>query len=119
LSNIVGKYIHSIVLNYDNNNPSEMGKEILGYVDDLNIHAKQSIDGTHLTNYIDTRRGTNSSGDFSRGNNFPATAMPNGFNFYTPMTNSRDDWLYSYEENNDENNHPTLDGIGISHEPSP
>ena len=31
-----------------------------------------------LVSYVDTRRGTNSTGGFSRGNNLPATAWPNG-----------------------------------------
>ena len=35
-----------------------------------------------------TTRGTNSSGGFSRGNNIPATAVPHGFNFWTPVTNA-------------------------------
>ena len=42
-------------------------------------------------------RGTNSSGSFSRGNNFPATAVPNGFNFWTPVTDAAStSWLYEY-----------------------
>lgn len=91
LKGIVGKYIHSIVLCYDNDNTSYVGEKILGYVDDISIDAQQPIDSSSLTNYVDTRRGTNSSGDFSRGNNIPATAVPNGFNFYTPMTDSQSD----------------------------
>ena len=47
----------------------------------------------HLSDYADTRRGTQSSGSFSRGNNFPATAVPHGFNFWTPVTDSRLDQL--------------------------
>ena len=35
-----------------------------------------------------TTRGTNSSGSFSRGNNIPATAVPHGFNFWTPVTDA-------------------------------
>jgi hypothetical protein len=44
-----------------------------------------------------TTRGTNSSGSFSRGNNFPATAVPHGFNFWTPVTDAGStSWLYEY-----------------------
>jgi putative alpha-1,2-mannosidase len=89
LSPINGKYIHQILLTYDYDGTSS--NNILGYIDDVKIQAKQSIDSSHLTNYVDTRRGTNSSSEFSRGNNIPATAVPNGFNFYIPMTDSRSD----------------------------
>ncbi|MDR2369608.1 MAG: GH92 family glycosyl hydrolase [Mycoplasmataceae bacterium] len=117
LSAINGKYIHSILLTYDYAGPDV--STISGYIDDLEIKAKLPIDGTHLTNYVDTRRGTNSGELFSRGNNIPATSVPNGFNFYTPMTNANSDWLYSYKANTNSANLPTLNGIGISHEPSP
>ena len=51
----------------------------------------------HLSDYASTTRGTNSSGGFSRGNNFPATAVPHGFNFWTPVTNAGSlSWLYDY-----------------------
>jgi putative alpha-1,2-mannosidase len=33
--------------------------------------------------YASTVRGTNPSGGFSRGNTFPATTVPHGFNFWT------------------------------------
>ena len=40
------------------------------------------------SDWVVTTRGTNSSGGFSRGNNIPATAVPHGFNFWTPVTNA-------------------------------
>ena len=67
-----------------------------------------------------TTRGTNSSGSFSRGNNIPATAVPHGFNFWTPMTNAGTlSWLYEYQKANNADNLPTLQAFAASHEPSP
>jgi predicted alpha-1,2-mannosidase len=74
----------------------------------------------NLTEYVETRRGTNSSSSFSRGNNFPATAVPHGFNFWTPVTNAgSNSWLYEYHRSNNAQNLPTLQAFSLSHEPSP
>lgn len=115
-----GKTVDQVLLGYDNDAGSAATK-FAGWLDDVAIEAKpERIDGRSLTNYVDTRRGTLSSGSFSRGNNVPATAVPNGFNFWTPLTNaSSQSWLYEYQAANDEQNRPVLQGIGISHEPSP
>ncbi|UNE63527.1 hypothetical protein [Xanthomonas oryzae] len=44
-----------------------------------------------------TTRGTQSNDTFSRGNNFPATAVPHGFNFWTPVTDAGTlTWLYRW-----------------------
>jgi len=70
--------------------------------------------------WVDTRRGTYASGDFSRGNNLPLTAVPNGFAFFTPVTDARTRrWLYEYHRRNGEDNRPRLQGLAISHQPSP
>lgn len=70
--------------------------------------------------WVDTRRGTYASGDFSRGNTLPLTAWPNGFAFFTPMTDARTRrWVYEYHRANGDDNRPRLQGIGISHQPSP
>lgn len=70
--------------------------------------------------WVDTRRGTHSSGDFSRGNNAPLTAWPNGFCMWTPMTNARSErWPYEYHAGEDGQARPRLQGVGISHQPSP
>ena len=61
--------------------------------------------GAKPSDYAVTTRGTHSTGGFSRGNNFPATAVPHGFNFWTPMTNAGStSWLYEYhrEQQRDE-----------------
>ncbi|MFC8799928.1 GH92 family glycosyl hydrolase [Promicromonospora sp. NPDC057138] len=72
------------------------------------------------TDLVDTRRGTHSSGAYSRGNTVPAAAVPNGFTMWVPLTDaSSDRWLYSWAAHNGPDNRPRLQGVGISHEPSP
>lgn len=115
-----GKVIAAIQLSYDN--PGGSAKTAFGgWVDDVSVDAEPArIDGASLTNYVDTRRGTNSSSAFSRGSDEPITALPNAFNFLVPLTDalaqSRE---YSYQEDNDDQNHPRFEGLGVSHEPSP
>ncbi|MEU4398190.1 GH92 family glycosyl hydrolase [Micromonospora orduensis] len=115
-----GRTIDRILLAYDN--PQATGvTRFQGWLDDLAVTASPaSIDGSRLTNYVDTRRGTNSTGGFSRGNNLPITAVPNGFNFFTPVTDATSDsWEYEYHRVNNAENLPMLQGLAISHEPSP
>ncbi|MET7133192.1 GH92 family glycosyl hydrolase [Cellulosimicrobium sp. MI9406] len=115
-----GKTVDQVLLGYDNPG-GHAGTKFAGWLDDVAITAEPAtIDGSSLANYVDTRRGTLASGSFSRGNNIPATATPNGFNFWVPYTNaSSQSWLYEYHKANNANNKPVLQGFGISHEPSP
>lgn len=70
--------------------------------------------------WVDTRRGTNASREFSRGNTLPLTSWPNGFAAFTPMTDARTRrWVYEYHRRNGPDNRPRLEGIGLSHQPSP
>jgi predicted alpha-1,2-mannosidase len=115
-----GRTIDGIQLSYDNDG-ADADTAFQGWVDDISIEAEPAtIDGSSLTNYVDTRRGTNSSGSFSRGSNEVITAVPNGFNFLVPVTNaeatSRE---YSYQQENDNQNRTRFEGLGVSHEPSP
>lgn len=115
-----GKTVDQVLLGYDNPG-GHAGTKFAGWLDDVAITASPAtIDGSSLANYVDTRRGTLASGSFSRGNNIPATATPNGFNFWVPYTNaSSQSWLYEYHKANNANNKPVLQGFGVSHEPSP
>ncbi|MDG4809644.1 GH92 family glycosyl hydrolase [Micromonospora sp. WMMD1120] len=115
-----GKTIDRVLLAYDNPRATE-DTRFQGWLDDIELlGTPQSIDGGTLTNYVDTRRGTNSTGGFSRGNNLPITAVPNGFNFFTPVTDAASDsWEYEYHRINNAANLPMLQGLAISHEPSP
>lgn len=113
-----GKTVDRILVAYDSpKGPSKFQ----GWIDDVKIAPKAPEKRkAHLSDYASTVRGTNSSGSFSRGNNFPATAVPNGFNFWTPVTNAGStSWLYDYAHGNNEDNLPTLQAFSASHEPSP
>ncbi|MFJ8198657.1 GH92 family glycosyl hydrolase [Streptomyces sp. NPDC096152] len=113
-----GKTVDRILLAYDS--PSGPAK-FRGWLDDVAIRqAAPETPKAHLSDYALTTRGTNSSGGFSRGNNFPATAVPHGFNFWTPVTNASSlSWLYEYARANNEANLPTIQAFSASHEPSP
>lgn len=115
-----GKTIDRILLAYDDPQATAATR-FQGWIDDVTVTGTPAaIDGASLTNYVDTRRGTNASGSFSRGNNLPISAVPNGFNFFTPVTNATSDsWEYEYQRANNGANLPTLQGLAISHEPSP
>ncbi|MCX4723072.1 GH92 family glycosyl hydrolase [Streptomyces sp. NBC_01306] len=113
-----GKTVDRILVAYD----SPKGPAVFrGWIDDISLAAKKAEKpSAHLSDYALTTRGTNSSGSFSRGNNFPATAVPNGFNFWTPVTDAGStSWLYNYANGNNADNLPTLQAFSASHEPSP
>ncbi|MFI1016378.1 GH92 family glycosyl hydrolase [Streptomyces sp. NPDC020965] len=92
-----------------------------GWIDDLALRRAAPVEryDNHVE-YASTIRGTHSSGSFSRGNTFPATAVPHGFNFWTPVTNAAStSWLYEYARGNNADNLPTLQAFAASHQPSP
>ncbi|GGV71622.1 GH92 family glycosyl hydrolase [Streptomyces thermoviolaceus] len=113
-----GKTIDRILIAYDS--PTGPAK-FRGWLDDVSIKpVPPEKPKAHLSDYALTTRGTNSSGSFSRGNNFPATAVPHGFNFWTPVTNASSlSWLYEYARANNDDNLPELQAFSASHEPSP
>lgn len=113
-----GKTVDRILLAYDS--PKGPAK-FRGWLDDVAIErAAPERPKAHLSDYALTTRGTNSSGSFSRGNNFPATAVPHGFNFWTPVTNAGSlSWIYEYASGNNDDNLPTVQAFSASHEPSP
>ncbi|MBT2414260.1 GH92 family glycosyl hydrolase [Streptomyces sp. ISL-12] len=113
-----GRTVDRILVAYDS--PKGPAK-FRGWLDDVSIErAEPEKPEAHLSDYALTTRGTNSSGSFSRGNNFPATAVPNGFNFWTPVTDAGStSWLYDYARRNNADNLPTLQAFSASHEPSP
>lgn len=113
-----GKTVDRILLAYDS--PKGPAK-FRGWLDDVSLQEKAPAKPkAHPSDYADTTRGTNSSGGFSRGNTFPATAVPHGFNFWTPVTNAGSlSWLYDYARGNNDDNLPTIQAFSASHEPSP
>ncbi|MET7730655.1 GH92 family glycosyl hydrolase [Streptomyces sp. NPDC005402] len=113
-----GRTVDRILVAYDS--PSGPAK-FRGWLDDVTLErAAPEQPKAHLSDYALTTRGTNSSGGFSRGNDFPATAVPHGFNFWTPVTNASSlSWLYDYARANNDDNLPTIQAFSASHEPSP
>jgi len=118
LTAAAGKTIEQVLLVVD---APEEGIDFAGWIDDVEVGpAPTDPDGSDLVAYVDTRRGTNASHDFSRGNTLPITAWPNGFNFLTPVTNaSTHRWPYEYHRANNADNRPELQGLSFSHQPSP
>ncbi|MFE6617410.1 GH92 family glycosyl hydrolase [Amycolatopsis sp. NPDC057786] len=93
--------------------------ESAGWVDDVRI-TERAVEIREPVDHVRTTRGTHSSDKFSRGNNFPATAVPHGFNFWTPVTDAgATNWIYSYHRHNDTANRPALQAFALSHQPSP
>ncbi|MFE5190754.1 GH92 family glycosyl hydrolase [Streptomyces sp. NPDC056628] len=113
-----GKTVDRILVAYDS--PKGPAK-FRGWLDDVALkEVAPEKPKAHLSDYALTTRGTLSSGGFSRGNNFPATAVPHGFNFWTPVTNAGSlSWLYDYARANNADNLPTIQAFSASHEPSP
>ncbi|MFI1958168.1 GH92 family glycosyl hydrolase [Streptomyces althioticus] len=113
-----GRTVDRILVAYDS--PKGPAK-FRGWLDDVALkRVRPERPKAHLSDYAVTTRGTNSSGGFSRGNTFPATAVPHGFNFWTPVTNAgSDSWLYEYAAGNNDDNLPTIQAFSASHEPSP
>ncbi|WP_267128998.1 glycoside hydrolase domain-containing protein [Radiobacillus deserti] len=113
-----GKTIDRILVAYDN--PKGPGV-FRGSIDDIKIDGNPSEEApASPVDYVNILRGTNSNGSFSRGNNFPAIAVPHGFNFWTPVTDAGStSWLYSYQQSNNNQNKPELEAFSLSHETSP
>ncbi|GAB2476822.1 GH92 family glycosyl hydrolase [Jatrophihabitans fulvus] len=115
-----GKTIDRVLLAYDTPNGAPE-RAFAGWIDDIDLDPSPAgVDTSPLANAVDTRRGTNASGSFSRGNNLPISAVPNGFTFMTPVTDATSNsWEYYYAQANDDDNLPELQGFSVSHEPSP
>ena len=63
--------------------------------------------------YVSTLVGTLSEHSFSTGNTYPATALPWGMNFWTPVTGKMGDgWAYRYDAHR-------IRGFKQTHQPSP
>ncbi len=68
----------------------KLGDDLTGWIDGPYLGpAEPEPDPEDLVAWVDTRRGTHSSGDLSRGNTLPLTAWPNGFAKFTPVTDAR------------------------------
>ncbi|MFC7405846.1 GH92 family glycosyl hydrolase [Georgenia alba] len=96
------------------------GEPVEVWWDDVAIAVPDRPARRDPVDHVDTRRGTHSSGAYSRGNTVPATAVPNGFGLLVPLTDATShSWLYSWAGHNGPDNRPRLEGVGVSHVPSP
>jgi predicted alpha-1,2-mannosidase len=99
---------------------SAEGKPTSGWIDDVRLDTQSRPQPQRASDWVLTTRGSQANGTFSRGNNFPATAVPHGFNFWTPVTDAGSiSWLYHWNERNNADNRPQLQALALSHEPSP
>ncbi len=99
---------------------SDPGHAVSGWIDDVVLGDAPLRAVARPSERVSTTRGTQSNGRFSRGNNVPATAVPHGFNFWTPVTDAGTlGWLYRWSEQNDDDNRPRLQALSLSHQPSP
>jgi predicted alpha-1,2-mannosidase len=112
-----GKTIDRLLIGYD----APVGpKSFSGWIDDIAIADRQIETHERPSDWVDTRRGTHSTGAYSRGNNLPATVVPHGFNFWIPVTDAGVlNWPYAYHQDNDDQNRPRLEAFAASHAPSP
>ncbi|WP_217538614.1 GH92 family glycosyl hydrolase [Stenotrophomonas sp. GbtcB23] len=93
---------------------------VSGWIDDVRLDSQPRTAPARPSDWVLTTRGTQANGTFSRGNNFPATAVPHGFNFWTPVTDAGAlNWLYRWNEQNNAANRPQLQALALSHQPSP
>ena len=83
-----GKTIDSVYV-YFRKDTTVVAKKFMAYFDKLVIENRVDPVYDHLSDYISTLRGTNNTTTFSRGLTSPHTTMPNGFNFFTPVTAGR------------------------------
>ena len=76
-----------------------------------NIHKPELVENP--ADYVSTLVGTLSEHPFSTGNTYPATAVPWGMNFWTPVTGKMGDgWAYRYDAHQ-------IRGFEQTHQPSP
>ena len=95
---------------------AEGASKFITFFDDLKIENKTPQVYEHLSDYINILRGTNNDGAFSRGLCTPGVTVPNGFNFYSPVTEpSKSTASYNYQVNGSNN---PLDSITVIHIPS-
>ncbi|MBQ8895071.1 MAG: GH92 family glycosyl hydrolase [Clostridia bacterium] len=109
-----GKVIDQILVGFEKDSLEAEGcQPFLAYIDDITIEKKAEKVYKNQLSYTMTRRGSQSSDQFSRGLTFPATATPNGFNLWTMSTVEKGtSKLFNFQPGND------ITHFTISHQPS-
>ena len=109
-----GKTIEKICLLFEMDG-AEDASRFIAFFDDLKLENRAEPCYGHPSDYVNILRGTNNDSAFSRGLCTPAVSVPNGFNFYTPVTDiSKSNACYNYQQNRDNN---YLDSISVMHLP--
>ncbi|MFD2728380.1 GH92 family glycosyl hydrolase [Enterococcus camelliae] len=108
-----GKTIDKIVVGFHDSDQNAQ-KAFAAYFDDIEISNYTVKKNDRKSDYVNILRGTNDSPSFSRGLTAPAVTTPHGFNFWAPVTNSDNNKLYDYQQNNGEK----FQHMTVSHEPS-
>lgn len=105
--------------------PGGDGKDRTVWIDDVVLAPRPVADSVGPAtpvapvDLVDTRRGSRSGVGLSRGNTFPAAALPNGATLLSPTTVPRLDWFYSWSAHDDASGRTPLHGLVLSHQPSP
>jgi predicted alpha-1,2-mannosidase len=112
-----GKTIDRILIAYDKpNGTGPFG----GYLDDVKIVGDPPRDTrSRPSDWVVTTRGSvfrYPGNGFSRGNADPMTAVPHGFNYWTPVTDAGTvNFIYVYQAANNAQNLPELQALSLSH----
>ena len=110
-----GKTVDRIDAYFEMANAEDASKFIT-FFDDVKIEDRTAPVYEHLSDYITILRGTNNDQAYSRGLCTPAVTVPNGYNFYSPVTNpNKPTASYNYQVNGDNN---PLDSVTVIHAPS-
>ena len=116
LGSLAGRRAVAVELAWD----ATPGQDVTGFLDRIRLGDAGDPVRCRPVDWVITTRGTLSNRLFSRGNNLPATAWPNGFAFFTPVTDARTlRWVYSWSDHDDDRNRPRLQALAVSHQPSP
>lgn len=108
-----GKVIEKILVVYDMEaHKAGTLAKFQTYFDDIEIYNQDYPVYSHLSDYVNVLRGTNNTGNFSRGLTVPAVTVPNGFNFWIPATSASSNSAYEYQKTDE------FRCMRISHEPS-
>lgn len=71
-----------------------------------------------LARYTNPMRGTASTGGFARGNTFPATAVPFGFNMWSPVNRNDNSFYEFYSDEDATRPIDTIQAFTVTHQPS-
>ncbi len=108
-----GKTLDRLLVAYEKpDNANGRDSEFISYLDDVTLSDITNMDYDHLSDYVDIRRGSNSTSEFSRGLIVPAVTYPSGFNFFTPVTTKGSNLPYYYQLSGERT---TLSSLSIEH----